>query len=98
MTLFQGHPESAADQLIFWQETCGGDHADDLVGKGLSFDEGHPRFDDRGNASGMMRDPDGHPLFFINMPINYVDEPGHAKKSPPYKADDPQARQAPGLV
>lgn len=84
LTLFQGHLNPPRTQLIFWQGNIRA-IADDLVGKGLSFDEGHPRFDDRGNASGMMRDPDGHPIFFINMPINYVDEPGHAKKSPPYR-------------
>jgi catechol 2,3-dioxygenase-like lactoylglutathione lyase family enzyme len=84
LTLFQGHLYPPQTQLIFWQ----GDVraiADDLAGKGLSFDEGHPRFDDRGNASCMMRDPDGHPIFFINMPIDFVDEPAYAKKSPPYR-------------
>jgi catechol 2,3-dioxygenase-like lactoylglutathione lyase family enzyme len=84
LTLFQGHLDPPQTQLIFWQGNVRA-IAYDLVRKGLSFDEGHPRYDDRGNAAGMMRDPDGHPIFFINMPVNYVDEPAHAKKSPPYR-------------
>jgi catechol 2,3-dioxygenase-like lactoylglutathione lyase family enzyme len=84
LTLFQDHLDPPQTQLIFWQ----GDVlaiARELIARGLAFDEGHPRSDHRGNASAMIRDPDGHPIFFINMPINFVDHPGHAHKMPRYR-------------
>jgi len=94
LTLFQGHLQPPRTQLIFWQ----GDVAAigrDLIGKGLRFEDGDPRSDDRGNAAAMMMDPDGHPLFFINMPINYVDHPAHARPTPPYR---PRRRLTPDRI
>jgi catechol 2,3-dioxygenase-like lactoylglutathione lyase family enzyme len=84
LTLFQGHLQPPRTQLIFWQGDIAA-IARDLIGKGLRFEDGHPRSDDRGNASAMIMDPDGHPLFFINMPIDYVDHPAHARPTPPYR-------------
>jgi len=91
LTLFQGHLQPPRTQLIFWQGDIGA-IARDLTGKGLRFEDGHPRSDDRGNASAMMMDPDGHPLFFINMPIDYVDHRAHARPTSPYR---PWRRLAP---
>jgi catechol 2,3-dioxygenase-like lactoylglutathione lyase family enzyme len=84
LTLYQGHLHPPRTQLIFWQGDVAA-IARDLTGKGLRFEDGNPRKDDRGNASALMMDPDGHPLFFINMPIDYVDHAAHVRPSPPYR-------------
>jgi len=63
--LFQGHLDPAQVQLIFWQ----GDVlelADDVRRHGLKFFRGPTGQSD--HATFMLRDPDGHPLFFIRMP------------------------------
>ena len=83
LTLFQGHLDPARTQLIFWQGQIEA-IASDLVGKGLAFREGHPRRSAEG-ASALLIDPDGHPIYFINMPVNFVNEPDHAKPMPRYR-------------
>ncbi|MFI4972922.1 MAG: VOC family protein [Caulobacterales bacterium] len=83
LSLYQGHLNPPETQLIFWQ----GDVmaiARELMDKGLSFDEGHPRSSKDG-ASAMMKDPDGRPLYFINLPVNFYNQPGYERKSPRYR-------------
>jgi len=84
LCLYQGYLQPARTQLIFWQ----GDVlsiARDLIGKGLSFEAGHPRTADDGGASAMLIDPDGHPIYFITMPVNFPNDPAYTHKSPPYR-------------
>jgi len=81
LALYQGYLDPPRLQLIFWQgdvEAIGRD----VVGKGLILEKG-PHKDDKGAAL-MLLDPDGHPIFLINMPVRYVDDPGYARKMPPY--------------
>jgi catechol 2,3-dioxygenase-like lactoylglutathione lyase family enzyme len=64
--LFQGFLDPDRPQLIFWQ----GDVeaiARDLTGKGLSFERG-PAIGHGGGMGALLLDPDGHPLYFVNMP------------------------------
>lgn len=62
--LYQGHLDPARPQLIFWQ----GDVeaiARDLTSRDLNFHT-QPASDHRG-AGAMLIDPDGHPLYFVNL-------------------------------
>lgn len=80
LTLFQGHLDPARTQLIFWQ----GDVeaiAREISAKGLVLQRG-PNVSKDG-ASAMLFDPDGHPLFFINMPVHFINDPAHARPAPP---------------
>jgi catechol 2,3-dioxygenase-like lactoylglutathione lyase family enzyme len=64
LCLYQGHLDPEELQLIFWQ----GDVeavADTVRSGGLGFSS-EPRGDASGKAF-MLKDPDGRPLFFINM-------------------------------
>ncbi len=66
IALYQGFLDPAETQLIFWQ----GDVeaiANDLINAGLSFERG-PSVADTGGASALLRDPDGHPIYFVNLP------------------------------
>jgi catechol 2,3-dioxygenase-like lactoylglutathione lyase family enzyme len=63
--LFQGHLEPSRFQLIFWQGDVV-DLAEEVRRAGLAF-----FVDPRGDAehgSFMLRDPDGHPLYFVRIP------------------------------
>ncbi|MBS0408636.1 MAG: VOC family protein [Proteobacteria bacterium] len=74
--LYQGHLDPARTQLIFWQ----GDvmaAARDLERRGVAFFRG-PDQDDNGDAF-MLRDPDGHPIYVIHLPVQFFSEPGHAR-------------------
>ncbi len=64
--LYQGHLDPPQTQLIFWQGDVGA-IARDLSGQGLTFERG-PTHDAKGGAAAMLMDPDGHPLYFINLP------------------------------
>jgi catechol 2,3-dioxygenase-like lactoylglutathione lyase family enzyme len=80
LTLFQGHLDPARTQLIFWQ----GDVeaiAREATAKGFVFQRG-PNVSKDG-ASAMLFDPDGHPLFFINMPVHFINDPAYARPAPP---------------
>ncbi|HEY5105208.1 MAG TPA: VOC family protein [Caulobacteraceae bacterium] len=82
IALYQGYLDPPQTQLIFWQgdiEALGRE----LVGKGLTLEKG-PHKDDKGAAL-MFRDPDGHPIFLINMPIRYVNDPGYEHEMPAYR-------------
>jgi catechol 2,3-dioxygenase-like lactoylglutathione lyase family enzyme len=83
LSLYQGHLDPPRTQLIFWQ----GDVmaiARQATEKGLRFEAGHPRRSKDG-ASAMLIDPDGHPLYFINLPVNFYNQPGHERKAPRYR-------------
>jgi catechol 2,3-dioxygenase-like lactoylglutathione lyase family enzyme len=62
--LYQGHLDPAELQLIFWQGDIDG-LADTVRRQGLGFFR-RPNGDAKG-AAFMLKDPDGRPLFFINM-------------------------------
>jgi len=62
--LFKGHLQPPRPQLIFWQGDIDA-LAQTVTGHGLGF-VNPPRRDASG-AAFMIEDPDGHPLFFINM-------------------------------
>jgi catechol 2,3-dioxygenase-like lactoylglutathione lyase family enzyme len=83
LSLYQGYLQPARTQLIFWQ----GDVmaiAREATAKGLKFEEGHPRSSKDGQSA-MLIDPDGHPLYFINLPVNFYNQPGYERKSPRYR-------------
>lgn len=64
-TLYEGHLDPDRPQLTFWQ----GDVAairTALEAEGLEV--GKSKSDNDGGRSMMLKDPDGHPLFFINLP------------------------------
>ena len=64
--LYQGYLDPAETQLIFWQ----GDVraiAEDLVAKSLRFEKG-PTTEDGKGVGALIRDPDGRPIYFVNLP------------------------------
>jgi extradiol dioxygenase family protein len=64
--LYQGFLEPPETQFVFWQ----GDVqaiADHLAAKGLRF-EREPAIDDKGGMGALLRDPDGRPIYFVNIP------------------------------
>jgi catechol 2,3-dioxygenase-like lactoylglutathione lyase family enzyme len=66
LSLYQGHLDPAQTQLIFWQ----GDVeaiANELATKSLTFERAPARHDD-GGIGALLRDPDGHPIYFVNIP------------------------------
>lgn len=65
LALYQGYLDPDRPQLIFWQ----GDVpaiAQELEAKGLTF-ERPPAQGDGGGTGAMLFDPDGHPIYFVNM-------------------------------
>ena len=64
IALYQGHLDPARPQLVFWQGNVEA-IARDLTAKGLHFERG-PASDDKGTGA-MLIDPDGHPLYFVNI-------------------------------
>jgi catechol 2,3-dioxygenase-like lactoylglutathione lyase family enzyme len=76
LSLYQGFLDPPQTQLIFWQ----GDVraiAEDLTGKDLAFDR-PPATHDDGGTGALLRDPDGHPIYFVNMPGVTRNEAGEA--------------------
>jgi catechol 2,3-dioxygenase-like lactoylglutathione lyase family enzyme len=87
LALYQGYLDPAGTQLIFWQgdiEAIGRE----LVAKGIALERG-PMGDDKGRAL-MFRDPDGNPIFLINMPVRYVNDPGYEREMPAYRRATPK--------
>ena len=63
--LYQGHLDPAETQLMFWQ----GDVraiTKALGEQGLSFER--ELTDEHGGSGALLRDPDGHPIYFVNLP------------------------------
>ena len=86
LSLFQGFLEPPRTQLIFWQGPVLA-NAKALIAKGLAFDDGHPRSAEDGGAAGMLRDPDGHPIYLIYMPFFFIHDPAHTRKAPRYRSN-----------
>jgi catechol 2,3-dioxygenase-like lactoylglutathione lyase family enzyme len=84
LALYQGYLEPPRTQLIFWQGKVQA-NARALIARGLTFDDGHPRQAKDGGAAGMLRDPDGHPIYLIYMPFFHVNDPAHTRKAPAYR-------------
>jgi len=64
--LYEGILDPPETQLIFWQ----GDIeaiAKYLTGKGIRFEK-EPSRGDGGGIGALVRDPDGRPIYFVNVP------------------------------
>jgi len=66
ISLYQGYLDPPETQLIFWQGDINA-IACELDSKGLRFERGPAKGDDGGTGA-LLRDPDGHPIYFVNMP------------------------------
>ena len=64
--LYERFLDPAETQLIFWQGDVDA-IAKDLAGKGIRFERGPSRGDD-GSIGALVRDPDGRPIYFVNVP------------------------------
>jgi lactoylglutathione lyase len=64
VALYEGYLDPDRPQLIFWQQDVRA-ICDHLGSKGLSFLRG-PSSDAKGTGA-MLIDPDGHPLYFVNI-------------------------------
>ena len=65
ISLYQGYLDPAETQLIFWQ----GDVeriVDALAEQSIPLERDLER-DPTGAASALLRDPDGHPIYLVNM-------------------------------
>jgi catechol 2,3-dioxygenase-like lactoylglutathione lyase family enzyme len=81
--LYQGQLDPDRLQLIFWQGDIDAIAAM-VEAAGIPFFRGPNKADD-GGGSFMLLDPDGHPLFFIFMPVHFINHPGHEQVAPPRK-------------
>lgn len=79
--LYQGQLDPKRLQLIFWQGDIEAIAAK-VEAAGIPFFRGPNRAED-GGGSFMLLDPDEHPLFFIYMPVHFVNHPGHEQVAPP---------------
>ena len=83
----KGHLKPDRLQLIFWQGDI--DAIAKMVEEAqIPFFVGPNHADDGGGAF-MIKDPDDHPLFFIYMPVNFVNHPGHERAMPPRSPTQP---------
>jgi hypothetical protein len=64
--LYQGFLDPPETQLIFWQGDVAA-IASDLKSKGLQFEKTPARGED-GGIGALLRDPDGRPIYFVNLP------------------------------
>ena len=64
--LYQGFLDPPETQLIFWQGDVAA-IANDLKSKGLKFEK-EPTTGDDGGIGALLRDPDGRPIYFVNLP------------------------------
>jgi len=90
ITLFQEVLDPAETQLHFWQ----GDVeaiVRNLSNQGVTLEAGWPRTTGDGSAAAMLRDPDGHLIYLINMPVHFAQHPGYAVKAPVYEARRPSS-------
>ena len=81
LTLFQDQLDPPVTQMIFWQGDVPAIVAD-LAGKGMAFESGSPKKADDGGMSAMLKDPDGHPIYIITMPVHFVNQPGFERPAP----------------
>lgn len=66
ISLYQGFLDPPETQLIFWQGEVEA-ITRDLTSKGLHLEKGPTKGDDGGVAA-LLRDPDGRPIYFVNIP------------------------------
>jgi catechol 2,3-dioxygenase-like lactoylglutathione lyase family enzyme len=69
LALYQGFLDPPVTQLIFWQGDVDA-ITSELTSKGLRFE---PRKAKGPGKGAMLMDPDGHPLYFVNLPGNTDD-------------------------
>jgi len=81
LTVFQGHLDPPETQLIFWQGDVEAIAAD-LASKGLRFEAGSPKRAADGGVAVMLKDPDGHPIYIITMPVHFLGDPAHERPAP----------------
>jgi lactoylglutathione lyase len=77
----EGHLDPERLQLIFWQGDIDAIAAM-VTAAGIPFLREPKKAEDGGGAF-MIVDPDGNPLFFIYMPVHFVNHPGHEQVAPP---------------
>ena len=82
-----GHLDPDRLQLIFWDGDIDAIAAR-VEAASLPFFRGPKKADD-GGGSFMLLDPDGHPLFFIHMPVQFINHPGHEQAAPARKPTEP---------
>jgi catechol 2,3-dioxygenase-like lactoylglutathione lyase family enzyme len=82
LTPFQGVLHPAEVQLIFWQGDVAAIAAE-LTRRGIVFEDGYPKTADDGGMSAMLKDPDGHRIYIINMPVHFIGHPAHERPAPP---------------
>jgi len=85
--LYQGHLKPDQLQLIFWQGDVEAIAAH-LAANNTPFETELKKAED-GGASFMIKDPDGHPLFFIYMPVDFPHLPEYARPMPPREPTRP---------
>lgn len=66
LCLYQGFLDPPETQLIFWQGDVEG-IAQDLARKGIRIEK-PPARDHEGGVGALVRDPDGRPVYFVNLP------------------------------
>lgn len=64
LDLYQGFLDPPVTQLIFWQGDVDA-ITDELTSKGLRWEPSKASGPGKG---AMLMDPDGHPLYFVNLP------------------------------
>ncbi len=64
--LYQGFLDPPETQLIFWQGDVAA-IANNLKNKGLQFEK-EPETGADGGIGALLRDPDGRPIYFVNLP------------------------------
>jgi len=65
IALYQGYLDPPVAQLTFWNGDVD-EIARDLKAKGLEFEK-EPFSGDGGGRAALIKDPDGYPIYFINM-------------------------------
>lgn len=87
--LYQDHLKPDQMQLIFWQGDVEAIAAH-VAAHNVPFESELKRAED-GGAAFMIKDPDGHRLFFIYMPVNFPHLPQYAHPMPPREPTRPLA-------
>lgn len=64
LALYEGFLDPPVTQLIFWQGDVDA-ITSELTSKGLHFEPSKAKSPGKG---AMLMDPDGHPLYFVNLP------------------------------
>ena len=85
--LYQGHLKPDQVQLIFWQGDVEAIAAH-VAANNVPFETELKKAED-GGAAFMIKDPDGHPLFFIYMPVDFPHLPKYARPMPPREPTQP---------